>query len=221
MTAGHYHVGRFVSTGYTSTLTGNNPLSMRFHASLDSRLCCGPTGMGWASQAIWGFNSYDIVNTTWPRFVRVYLKYWKMRIVLRQQNEQCRVRVCIAKPRRRDMLVNNNVRDQWSPDVDVPISWQYWKVLYQKIVTFEQTTISGQSETFLGKVKYLDLVLPMNRILETKTRTPATVDTDWEPPGAEYSDYAYLFVDSDDLTNVDQQFVEVKVYNEFLFYELD
>lgn len=214
----HFITNRFV--GDTSNLVGTNSMCLRIHPGLTA-VAWGvltPSGYtGWTTKETNTFGS-GYWAAGYPTSEEYLWAYTKMKVIIRQVNEDLRIRMCIARPTTQNRGGGaTNPIPKWQHSIDVDQDYQFWTVLYQKKMKFDTPLYSETAQ--LRGVREYNFYLPFNRFFKTTTGTAPTEEGAWD--GGIVTDYSYIIFDSDDATKVDNQYAQIEVRLEHNFYMIN
>lgn len=220
--AGQKHYLHWFIGGATSTVSGNNPLSFRLHASLgQSMFAYG----GWTGTASTPSGTINDANLPYPQVTRYLLVGIQVKFVIYQINENMRMRICLASMARPGSGIYNTTRlFGWNNVIDEPQNEQFWKIHWQRNIKFDDPTAltpAGGTEYKNNRVREVSTYLPFNRVMETSTRATATGDGSWEPTGSDWYHYTYFIINSDDQGSLDGEYAQVNCFVSSLWYELE
>lgn len=211
----HYLHGLF--SGVTATSLGSVTNSIRFEPSLSVAEMAN--GANWTSTATnWGSTDYTALYTPGLNNLKqAYLAWMKLTVVIDSANENCKVRICIAKPRRQ--LASTLTRlSAWDPNVDSPHqALDKWEVMYTKFINF--TDMVRETGVTHNPQRTVNIYLPFARMIRYTGNLDPSTGSSWNGNQL-WSDYSYLIIDSNDATDVDGELCNVRVYYEAKFYEL-
>ena len=134
-----------------------------------------------------------------------------MKIVFRFTNYQetnltVRIAIVKAKP-----YLN---QADWNHDVHRPINTTHWHVIKMDkfvIDTGDWTADgSGNAQPNASKMVTKTYYIPMNRWVYTNDGNPATAGTQWQTATSNLM--RSLYIDTDDATSVDNQYLEIKCH---------
>lgn len=220
-TAGQKHLMNWFINGYTSTISGNNPLSFRFHADIGARMFLNGGWVGTPTVPSGVLNSYSLA---YPQATRYLLKGIRIKIMVKQFNEVCRMRFSLARMTR--AAAGSPSLDRlwgWNSNIDEPQNVTYWNTLWQKYLKFDDPLYIGSTGSGYtnNRQKEVNMYVPFNRVFETSKRAQAAGAVDWEPAGAQWWDFTYLIIDSNDNSSGDSRFCEVNVFMQAIWYEME
>jgi hypothetical protein len=208
----HYITNYF--QGATSTATANNPLSVRFHPSLDANMM-GASG-GWTTHDTntWGTNVYGLAYVDAEKYM---LDSTRVKLSITQRSENGRIRISIANPKG-NAMTNNTRLYQWNHNINEMQNVHDWDVKYTKYFKFDDPILTGGTETTVNqRVKTLEFTLPYRNWFRSKTGTAATSAAHWDSCG--WNDQFYIVIDSDDAINLDGEDLNVEMRMMHTFYK--
>lgn len=221
-TAGDPHYLRWKGVGNTSALATNNPLFFNFNPSMDnsSTYSWASNGIftGWSGNSAWGQQNYSSVTPL--GYKRILWSHTFVRLLVKNINENCRVRVQFFKKTTNELPASTYV-SAYETNPDVPQSQQYWKVLYSKMLTFDKPKFTGtatDSSFTNNEVRELNFFFPWNRVIQTYN-ADASQNASYWIGNSRLNDYLIMSICSDDATNADGEEVNIELYVEHKFYD--
>lgn len=185
----------------------------------------------WSSAANWGVDAY---TAEYPEGAsKVLIDRVKYKFVLTQVREGCTVRMCIVSYKNKTVPFhagNKRSLEGWSTDVHEPPNTddyvihftKFWKFTKTEINAFDPanpSTIFRQEYVNPDRKAILSFTIPHNKIIETNNLIPANSVDEWLPPDwADDGRTFFLVFDSDDLTSVDGQNIQIEAWTETTFY---
>lgn len=205
---GTSHRQEFLGNGYTSTVVGgNNAIRIELRAFSYDRFMA----IGFASSS--NYTDFDNYTSDFPTGMRKI--FWKgcklnMRFTNFQENNVT-MRVVVCRTRK-----GKNFAD-WNGDVHRMVNTRHFKVLknmkwVMDTGDFTPNNVSGttvSSSPNSSTMVKRELYIPINKWLYTRDGDPANANDDFESP--DISDAIHVYINSDDVTSVDNQYVQVTV----------
>lgn len=209
---GYVHTFRNDYIDNTSSGVSNLPLSIALHADggrypLYSR--------NLVSAGTWGQGSY---NSDYIQGERAYFAYYKLRLIIRNQNENATIRICIVSPKKNGPSTAADPYNSWDSNVNAPYTNQFYNVHYTKYIKFD-----GPANDTLRDRRVVDFFFPVNKEVRTVSeRSTAVSAASWRntanmPPHM----YKHLMIDTNDGSAGDSQTVKFDMYIESKFWTMD
>lgn len=214
ITLGRNHfIRRYIDAG-SSNVSGANNMAIKL---------CGPYANTMMAAGSYVMSSYGLngYNSDYPINMEKFLYAWtKMKLLFKQVNENCTIRICLARKKQFGQNYSNGVvTDAWNSNVDQTPSNMY-NIMYMKKIKFDQALIAGNGvSTTLREEREVNLYFPFHRIIQAPTWNAVTAEASWTL-GAGENDFTYLFIDTNDATFIDQENVKYDFYIEHCFYSL-
>lgn len=209
----------------SSTLAGNNPAIFRVG---------GPyLGTGVSRARNWIIPpTFSVEGTNWggpnygsdfPTEARYVLHYIKIRLIIKQFDEDGQVEVIFLRPRRGvypDYTLpappTMTALPLWPADMDQPYNYTHYNVYWRKKFKYEKY---GQAGTEFRREKTLNFFLPIHRMYGTKKGIDATSVEDFFQINNAYENgpYLHMMVRSNDVTSGDSQYFAFTLQTEHKF----
>lgn len=172
-----------------------------------------PIGTMDAGPTTWGYGSYV---SFYPQAEKIFLRYLKIRLVVQQVLENCGLRLSIARMRKNMPGTLSGPADTaWNHNIYQPQNLDNWRVFYTKLIKFDQPLITGTDiSTTNQRVKTFDYYIPINRIIKTNDNQHAAAQEDWIGNSTNY-EWTKLFIDTDDATSADSEYLGFNIYFEW------
>jgi len=166
-------------------------LALRFHASLSDEGCFGTAAVsfGWTYPVTRPSGVQNFFTSQFPPFTRIYLESIRLKLILSNLDCIGKVRISLIRAARPSGMSTTGRLDFWNRYIDEPQNLQYWKVLYQKIITLDKPRNDDNVEE-----KVTTITLPINRVFETSTRSNAASWQNWEPSGINWNEFTYVVI---------------------------
>lgn len=118
----------------------------------------------------------------------------------------CSVRVTFAKLRRYRV---GTLSAQWNGDIRRPLATRHWKILKSETFIMEPATYTAAT-TPAGATRCIKkYYFPENKWRYTNTADPSTNGGSWDLRQYAPHDAIYMFVDTDDATSADSEYITV------------
>lgn len=197
---GTSHRIEFSATAETSTALAHNQnlLTTVTALSQEDFFSYGlDTGNHW--QAGFHYTDYDAYEFTFPKGMRkIYHVGTKLSLRFTCIGEtNCTIRTAVVRKKQDYPLLD------WNHDVHRTINTRHLKVLAKE--KFVLSSTNGNGEPMIKKEYWF----PVNRWIQTKHGDPATSYTAWDNTKNDRYVARYLWIDSDDYSNVDTQKVRI------------
>jgi len=214
---GDEHHSRIVHEFSSSILTGSNPCSLMIGMPLIEYM---KRWGNYTSSTYWGNNTY----ATFPTFDKILLKHIRIRIVIKQVQENCKYAIRLARMKRSTYPAAANARSNWpnsTAQIDDMSPARDWKILWEHRGIFDDPINNAITDpTILRKERQIDLYLPFDRVITNRKMQTPTSESDWVD-GTTDADYTFLHFDTDDATTGDGEYLNFRVLLEYVWNEND
>lgn len=213
---GDFHYIRNLYQGQTSSLTANNPMSIRFHPSCNAEYM-GSNG-GWTNMQT---NSYGTGNfgSPFPTYEKFYYKSINFRVVLTQVSENCRVRLQIVNPLQNSKSNTVTRLLNYNTAIDQFQNMHNWRVVKEIEVNFDDPIDTNDllvPRTTNQRVKVFNFKWDIDRWFKTNNGSAASAVGHWD--SSSWNSQTFFTICSNDISSADAEKINVDVYAEHVFY---
>lgn len=222
-TLGDVHYNRRYCSWNTSTISGPNVAYVRLNGpfmSIANMFLVAPSFQ--TAPESYGTNSYTLdFPTTVDKYVLHYVKF-KFRVYQNDEDATIDFRLAKVKANANVPPSTSDIAGAWGagrPSTDYPVNDQKFTLLNHKHMCFsDPVSVSGSYKN--NRERMFEMYFPVNRVYGTRTGNQSVDETDWPSFNDNPLAYTYLFIDTNDFSSADSQYLTVQMWIEWKWAEL-